>query len=82
VDDKFLEFSQSRGNDLSTPNPAYHFQGLKDGDRWCLCALRWKEAYEAGYAPKVVLQATHERALDVIELGDLLAMSADVGPKE
>ena len=82
VDDKFLEFSQSRGNDLSTPNPAYHFPGLEDGDRWCLCALRWKEAYEAGYAPKVVLQATHERALDVIELGDLLAMSADVGPKE
>jgi uncharacterized protein (DUF2237 family) len=64
----FLAFSRSRGNDLSTPYPAYGFPGLKPGDRWCLCALRWLEAYEAGVAPPVVLAATHEATLDAIPL--------------
>lgn len=63
VTEEFLEFSQAAGNDLSTPAPQYHFPGLKEGDRWCLCALRWKEAYEAGAAPMVVLEATSEAAL-------------------
>jgi uncharacterized protein (DUF2237 family) len=62
----FLAFSKSRGNDLSTPRPEYRFPGLKAGDRWCLCAARWKEAWEAGCAPEVVLEATHEKALRII----------------
>lgn len=70
---EFLEFSRSRGNDLITPRPQWRFKGLKPGNRWCLCALRWKEAFEAGVAPKVVLQATDVRALDVLDLEDLLA---------
>lgn len=67
----FLVFSKSRGNDLSTPNPRYGFLGLKPGDRWCLCAARWREAADAGVAPPVILEATHERALEVIALADL-----------
>ena len=63
---EFLSFSRSRGNDLITPMPAYRFPGLKPGDRWCVCALRWREAYEAGYAPPVVLESTHARALDYV----------------
>ena len=63
---EFLEFSRSRGNDLVTPRLEFNFPGLKPGDQWCLCAMRWKEAFEAGLAPPVVLQATHERALDVV----------------
>ncbi len=63
VTDAFLAFSQAQGNDLSTPLPQYYFPGLKEGDRWCLCALRWKEAYEAGVAPLVDLEATSEAAL-------------------
>ena len=59
----FLEFSKSRGNDLSTPMPEFGFPGLKPGDRWCLCAPRWREAFEAKKAPRVVLRATHEAAL-------------------
>jgi uncharacterized protein (DUF2237 family) len=59
----FLDFSKSRGNDLSTPMPELGFPGLKPGDRWCLCAPRWQEAFEAGQAPRVVLRATHEGAL-------------------
>lgn len=66
VNDKFLEFSKSRGNDLSTPVPEYQFPGLKDGDGWCLCVLRWKEAYEAGFAPPIKLKSTHEKALEFI----------------
>lgn len=65
--DAFLEFSRSRGNDLSTPRPEYQFPGLKAGDSWCLCALRWKEAYEAGMAPLVKPEATHEQALELID---------------
>ena len=68
---EFLAFSAERGNDLITPRPAWSFPGLKPGDRWCLCALRWREAYEAGCAPPVILRATHRRALDVIPLAHL-----------
>lgn len=71
VTKEFLEFSRSRGNDLTTPVPAYRFPGLKPGDRWCLCALRWQEALTAGVAPPVILAATHERALDYVSLHDL-----------
>ena len=61
---EFLAFSKSAGNDLSTPMPAFGFPGLKPGDRWCLCAPRWQEAFEEGHAPRVVLRATHRGALD------------------
>ena len=71
VTDEFLEFSRSRGNDLSTPRPEYRFAGLEDGDRWCLCALRWKEALAAGVAPAVVLECTHARALEFVTLEQL-----------
>jgi len=70
---EFLVFSKSRGNDLSTPHPHYGFAGLKPGDRWCLCAPRWAEAHAAGHAPRVVLGATHEGALDHCRLEDLQA---------
>jgi uncharacterized protein (DUF2237 family) len=73
VTKEFLEFSKMRGNDLSTPNPFYQFPGLKPGDRWCLCALRWKEALEANMAPKVCLEATHISALEFVDLEDLKA---------
>ncbi len=68
---EFLEFSRHRGNDLSTPRPEFRFAGLKPGDRWCLCAARWKEAHEAGCAPWVVLESTHISALDFVLLEDL-----------
>ncbi len=64
--DDFLEFSKAKGNDLSTPNPQYGFPGLKAGDKWCLCAPRWVEAYKQGKAPKVVLEATHEETLAIV----------------
>ncbi len=70
---EFLAFSRSQGNDLSTPRPEYRFAGLQPGDRWCLCALRWKEAREAGVAPPVVLESTHAKALDWIPLDVLQA---------
>jgi len=73
--DDFLKFSKSRGNDLSTPNRLFSFPGLKKGDKWCICALRWKEAFQAGKAPKVDLEATHEKALDYILIDDLIKMS-------
>ena len=73
VSDEFLAFSRAAGNDLSTPMPQYGFPGLQPGDRWCLCAPRWQEALQAGQAPQVVLEATHERALDYISLEDLKA---------
>ena len=69
--DAFLEYSLSRGNDLVTAVPEYDFPGLKEGDRWCMCATRWLEAAEEGMAPPVVLDATHERALQKIALADL-----------
>ena len=68
---EFLAFSRARGNDLTTPVPAYGFPGLKPGDRWCLCVSRWKEAYLAGAAPRVYLVGTHERALDVVTMPGL-----------
>lgn len=74
----FLAFSASRGNDLSTPRPEFGFPGLRPGDRWCLCAARWREAWEAGCAPRVHLQATHRRALAVIDLATLKAHAIDL----
>ena len=67
----FLDYSMQRGNDLVTPVPEYDFPGLKAGDRWCVCAARWLEAAEAGVAPPVILDATHERALRKLSLADL-----------
>lgn len=69
--EEFLEFTRSRGNDLSTPVPAFNFPGLKPGDRWCLCASRWKEALDAGVAPPVVLSATHAAAVEYVSLNEL-----------
>jgi len=71
VTDEFLQFSLSQGNDLITPAPHFGFPGLKPGDRWCLCAARWKEALAAGVAPPVVLEATHFSALAYLSLDDL-----------
>jgi hypothetical protein len=73
VTPEFLAFSQTIGNDLSTPHPEYGFVGLKPGDRWCLCAARWEEARRAGFAPEVVLEATHEKTLEITALGHLQA---------
>jgi uncharacterized protein (DUF2237 family) len=77
---EFLNFSVERGNDFVTPRPQWRFKGLKPGDRWCLCVLRWKEAYEAGCAPPVVLAATHERALDYVPLEALKRHAVDAVP--
>ena len=71
VTEAFLEFSAQQGNDLSTPQPGFGFSGLQPGDRWCLCADRWKEALDAGVAPPVVLEATHILALEWVGLADL-----------
>lgn len=68
---EFLDYTRSQGNDLSTPMPAYNFPGLKPGDRWCLCASRWKEALDAGVAPPVVLESTHMMALEYVSLDEL-----------
>lgn len=68
---EFLEFTKLRGNDLSTPVPAFQFPGLKPGDRWCLCVSRWREAMEAGVAPPVILSATHARAVESVSLKEL-----------
>jgi len=67
----FLEFSRAVGNDLSTPRPEFNFPGLEDGDLWCLCVLRWREALEHGAAPQVVLESCHESALKIVSLEDL-----------
>jgi uncharacterized protein (DUF2237 family) len=77
VTEDFLDFSLSQGNDLLTPMPQYGFPGLRPGDQWCLCASRWAQALEGGAAPQVVLAATHERALEIIPLEQLLAHAAD-----
>lgn len=74
---EFLRFSQSRGNDLSTPNPEFDFPGLEPGDRWCLCVERWKEAFQAGVAPRVNLAATHISALEFVDLEDLMKLALD-----
>lgn len=78
----FLRFSKERGNDLSTPAPAFGFPGLRPGDGWCLCAARWKEALEAGAAPPVVLEATHEDTLRFVTLEDLRAHAVPPLPKD
>jgi len=75
--DDFLQFSRARGNDLSTPVPEYQFPGLQAGDRWCLCAARWKEAFDAGMAPRVVLSATHISALEFASLEELEAFAVE-----
>lgn len=75
---EFLEYSHRRGNDLVTPQPASGFPGLRPGDRWCLCAARWKEALAAGVAPRVVLQATHAQALEIVEMEDLKRHALDL----
>jgi uncharacterized protein (DUF2237 family) len=77
--EEFLLFSKSRGNDLMTPRPEWGFPGLKPGDQWCLCALRWKEALEAGCAPQVVLESTHHNALQYVTLADLQAHAVVAG---
>ena len=80
VTEEFLRFSALTGNDLSTPRPEWGFAGLREGDRWCLCASRWLEAYEAGRAPEVVLGATHARALEVVPIEALLEYAAAPDP--
>ena len=74
----FLAFSKARGNDLSTPRPEFDFPGVLPGQRWCLCAARWKEALKAGMAPKVVLNATNEATLDLVSLEELKRHAADL----
>ncbi|MBL8861347.1 MAG: DUF2237 domain-containing protein [Planctomycetes bacterium] len=76
----FLEFSRQRGNDLVTPLPEFGFPGLKPGDRWCLCAARWREALEAGCAPPVDLAATHEASLSIVSLAELKAHALEPAP--
>ncbi|HML95268.1 MAG: DUF2237 domain-containing protein [Candidatus Dadabacteria bacterium] len=78
VTESFLEFSKARGNDLTTPNADYDFPGLKPGDRWCICALRWREALEDGFAPPVILASTHESVLEVVSLEDLKKYALDL----
>lgn len=77
VTKEFLAFTASRGNDLGTPRPEFNFPGLKPGDRWCLCVARWEEARQAGVAPSVVLEATHEKALGITTIEHLRAASTD-----
>lgn len=76
--DEFLAFSKSAGNDLSTPRPEFGFPGLVAGNQWCLCARRWKDAYDEGCAPKLFLRATHEKMLELVPLSVLSEFSADV----
>ena len=78
----FLRFTKAQGNDLSTPRPEWNFPGLEPGDRWCVCAARWQEALEAGVAPPVILAATHEQALQTLDLADLKAHAVDTSPPE
>ncbi len=78
VTEEFLEYSRSRGNDLSTPHSEFGFPGLKPGDQWCLCAARWQEAFEAGKAPRVALMATHESTLEVVDLKALKSHALDL----
>lgn len=77
--DDFLAFSKASGNDLSTPMPQYRFPGLKAGDRWCLCLERWREAHKAGCAPQVILEATHEIALERLTLSTLQPFAVESG---
>jgi uncharacterized protein (DUF2237 family) len=76
---EFLKFTKLMGNDLSTPVPLYKFPGLKPGDRWCLCVLRWMEAYDAGIAPMIIPEATNEKTLDYIEMSEILKFAYKKG---
>jgi uncharacterized protein len=78
VTQEFLAYTKSRGNDLTSPFPMFQFPGLKPGDKWCLCVSRWKEALEAGFAPPIVLSATHEAALSVVALEILKEHALDI----
>jgi len=75
---EFLEFSRFKGNDLSTPVPAFNFPGIKPGNSWCLCAARWLEALEAGMAPKIHLTRTHQKALEIVPLELLKKYAVDL----
>ena len=78
INDEFLDFSKSRGNDLSTPRPEFDFPGLKAGDSWCVCAERWKEAYEHGFAPKVYLKKTNKKTTSIIDIEILKEFAIDM----
>ena len=78
MSDEFLSFSKSRGNDLSTPRPEFDFPGLKAGDSWCVCAERWKEAYEHGFAPKVYLKKTNKKTTSIIDIEILKEFAIDM----
>jgi uncharacterized protein (DUF2237 family) len=78
IDDQFLEFSESKGNDLVTPRPEYAFKGLKNGDLWCLCAMRWEEARQAGCAPRVKLTSTNIKTLEYVRLEHLKENQLDM----
>jgi uncharacterized protein (DUF2237 family) len=78
VTSEFLEFSRFKGNDLSTPRPEFGFEGLRPGDRWCLCAARWMEAHDSGMAPRVILKGTHRRALEIAPLELLRGFAVDL----
>ena len=78
ITDEFLAFSKNAGNDLSTPRPEFGFPGLKEGDRWCVCAPRWAEALEAGAAPRVFMRSTHEAALEYVTFSDLKNHALDL----
>ena len=82
VNDEFLDYTKSMGNDLSTRKDEYNFPGLKPGDRWCVCALRWKEAFKAGCAPKVILEATHEKSLEYVDIEDLISNAHNTNLEE
>ena len=82
VDKKFLDYTRQMGNNLSSPNPMYNFPGLKPGDRWCVCALRWKEAFKAGCAPKVILEATHIKTLEFVDIEDLISNAHNTNLEE
>ncbi len=75
---RFLEFSKFKGNDLTTPRPEFNFPGLREGDQWCLCADRWLEAFDAGLAPEVVLEATNQKVLTTIDLSSLKKHAVDI----
>ena len=78
INDEFLDFSKSRGNDLSTPRPEFDFPGLKAGDSWCVCAERWKEAYEHGFAPKIYLKKTNKKTTSIIDIEILKEFAIDM----
>ncbi len=78
VSEEFLVFSKEQGNDLSTPRPEFGFPGLKDGDRWCVCAPRYAEALKAGFAPRVYLRSTHQSALEYVSFADLMEKALDL----